>query len=210
MDTRGQGSSKKHGDTPDMEMIAGNAQAPGFMTRGILSPETYYYRRVFVDAVRAVETARTYRVVDGSRIAVTGRSQGGGISLAVAALVPDIPIVMPDVPFLCHFKRAVEITDARPYSEIAQFCKTQRHHVEQVFKTLAYFDGINFAARCRARALFSLGLMDKTCPPSTVFAAYNHYAGEKDIQLWPYNDHEGGEAFQVQKQAQFLKHNLMS
>ena len=205
MDTRGQGSDKRHGDTPDMELIAGNAQVPGFMTRGILSPETYYYRRVFVDAVRAVETTRTYKYVDASRIAVTGRSQGGGITLAVAGLVPDISVTMPDVPFLCHFKRAIEITDAKPYGEIAQFCKTQRHHVEQVFKTLSYFDGVNFASRNHARSLFSVGLMDKTCPPSTVFAAYNHYAGEKDIQVWPYNDHEGGEAFQIRNQVQFLK-----
>lgn len=62
------------------------------------------------------------KTLDVLRIAVKGRSQGGVISLAVAALVPDISIVMPDVPFLCHFKRAVAITDAMPYAEIAQFC----------------------------------------------------------------------------------------
>lgn len=43
MDTRGQGSNKEHGDTPDVEPAPTNSQAPGFLTRGILSPETYYY-----------------------------------------------------------------------------------------------------------------------------------------------------------------------
>ena len=59
MDTRGQGSSWRNGDTPDPEPEASNPQYPGFMTRGILNPRTYYYRRVFTDAARAVETALT-------------------------------------------------------------------------------------------------------------------------------------------------------
>ncbi len=197
MDTRGQGSTWKTGDTADLEMEGGNPQIPGFMTRGILKPETYYYRRVYADAVRAVEAARSHPMVDKTRVAVTGVSQGGGITLAAAGLIPDLALVMPDVPFLCHFRRAVEIIDTDPYNEIARFCKTQRHRVETVFNTLSYFDGLNFAARANAPALFSVGLMDTICPPSTVFAAYNHYAGPKEIRIWPFNNHEGGEGFQV-------------
>ncbi len=90
MDTRGQGSAWRVGDTPDPELDGGNPQYPGFMTRGVLDPRTYYYRRVFTDAVRAVEAARSYPAVDGRRVAVTGGSQGGGITLAVAGLVPDL------------------------------------------------------------------------------------------------------------------------
>jgi cephalosporin-C deacetylase len=67
-----------------------------------------------------------------------------------------------------------------------------RDQVEAVFRTLAYFDGMNFAVRAQASALFSVGLMDDICLPSTVFAAYNHYAGPKQIRVWPFNQHEGG------------------
>jgi cephalosporin-C deacetylase len=91
---------------------------------------------------------------------------------------------MPDVPFLCHYRRATEIVDTHPYQEIVRFCKVQRDKIETVFRTLAYFDGMNFAARARPQALFSVALMDDICPPSTVFAAYNHYAGPKDIRIW--------------------------
>ncbi len=87
MDTRGQGSTWAVGDTPDPD-AAGAPFHPGFMTQGILDPATYYYRRVFVDAVRAVEAVRAHHLVDPARVAVTGGSQGGGISIAVAALVP--------------------------------------------------------------------------------------------------------------------------
>lgn len=204
MDTRGQGSTWRAGDTPDPEPDGSNPQVPGFMTRGILDPHAYYYRRVFTDAVRAVEAARSHPAVDAARVAVTGGSQGGGITLATAGLVTDLAAAIPDVPFLCHYRRATEITDSYPYAEIQNYCKTHRDKIETAFETLSYFDGLNFAARAKASALFSVGLMDEICPPSTVFAAYNYYGGPKEIKAWPYNHHEGGEGFQTAEKVRFL------
>ena len=160
---------------------------------------------MFTDAVRAVETARSHPDIDPERVVVTGGSQGGGITLAVAGLIPDLAAVMPDVPFLCHYRRATEIVDSFPYNEISQFCRRHRDKIAMVFETLSYFDGMNFAARANAPALFSVALMDETCPPSTVFAAYNHYAFPKDIRVWSYNDHEGGETFQTVEKLKFLR-----
>lgn len=205
MDTRGQGSAWSPGATPDPEPDGSNPHFPGFMTRGVLNPATYYYRRVFTDGVRAVEAARSHPAVDPERIAVTGGSQGGGISIAVAALAPQIAAAMPDVPFLCHYRRATEITAAHPYEEIARFCQIHRDKVDQVFQTLSYFDGVNMAVRAQARALFSVALMDEICPPSTVFAAYNHWAGPKDIRVYRYNHHEGGATYQTQEKVRFLR-----
>ncbi len=205
MDTRGQGSAWRPGDTPDCEPDGGNAQFPGFMTRGVLSQETYYYRRVFVDAVRAIEAARGRPEVDPAKIVLTGGSQGGGITLAAAGLVPDVLAAMPDVPFLCHFRRACETTDTHPYQEIVRYCRSHRDQTDRVFQTLSYFDGMHFAARARATALFSVGLMDDICPPSTIYAAYNHYAGPKEIKVYPFNGHENGESFQTRERLQFLR-----
>lgn len=205
MDTRGQGSAWRQGDTPDIAPDGDNPQIPGFMTRGILSPQTYYYRRVFTDAVRAVEAARSHPEIDSKRIVVTGGSQGGGIALAVSGLVNDIVAVMPDVPFLCHYQRAIQLTDNAPYSEIRQYLRYHRTKIEQVYRSLSYFDGINFAARATAPTLFSVGLMDMTCPPSTVYAAFNHYAAKKKIEIYEYNDHEGGQTHHLIRQIAFLK-----
>ena len=209
MDTRGQGSNWSVGDTPDPEMDGGNPHYPGFMTRGILDKKTYYYRRVFTDAVRAVEAALSNDAVDTSRIAVTGGSQGGGIALAVAGLAPAlldhaVAIAMPNVPFLCHYRRATEIVDTHPYVEISSYCKAHRDKIETVFDTLSYFDGVNFAPRATASALFSTALMDDICPPSTVYAAYNYYGSDKAIRVWPYNQHEGGQSFQMIEQLKYL------
>jgi cephalosporin-C deacetylase len=205
MDTRGQGSLWSPGDTSDVEPDGGSPQVPGFLTRGILDPHTYYYRRLFTDAVRAVECARAHPEIDRACIIVSGTSQGGGVALAVAGLVPEVAAVLPDLPFLCHIRAAVQITDTMPYQEIAQFCRVHRDKVDQTFSTLAYFDGLNFAVRAAAPALFSVGLMDEVCPPRTVFAAYNLYAGEKEMRIWEFNHHEGGQIFQDLERLAFVR-----
>ena len=208
MDIRGQGSSWRTGDTPDYEPEGTGPQYPGFMTRGILRPEIYFYRRLFTDVVRAVEAARAHMLVDKQRLAVNGGSQGGGMALAAAGLIPDLSAVIADVPCMCHFRRAVELVDTHPYHEVALYLSQHRDQVQVVFNTLDYFDGMNFAPHAKAPALFSVGLMDETCPPSTVFAAYNHYAGEKDITVWPFNKHEGGQSFQNVEKLKFLSEHL--
>jgi len=203
MDTRGQGSAWRPGDTPDAE--GSDVQYPGFMTRGVLSPQTYYYRRVFTDAVRAVETASAHPAIDPQRIAVMGGSQGGGITLAAEARAQQVSCVLPDVPFLCQFREAVQIIENDPYGEITRFCRVHHDKADTVFATLDYFDGVNFATRGRAPALFSVGLMDEICPPRTVFAAFNYYGGEKQIAVYPYNHHEGGGVTQTVERAKFLR-----
>jgi cephalosporin-C deacetylase len=206
MDTRGQGSSWSPGDTPDP--VGSGPQASGFMTRGVESPQTYYYRRVYTDAARAVEAAAEAPGVDPRRIGVAGGSQGGGITIAAAALLGKrVRIAMPDVPFLCNFRRAVELIDTMPYFEITNYLKAHRDQVERTFRTLSYFDGMHLAARIRARCLFSVALMDNVCPPSTVFAAYNVVKAPKELRLYEFNNHEGGGGFQTLARLQFaVKH----
>ncbi|MEE4545357.1 acetylxylan esterase [Streptomyces sp. V4-01] len=207
MDTRGQGSGWSTGDTDDP---VGSAPAsPGFLTRGIEDPDAFYYRRVFTDAVRAVEAARSHPLTDSSRTAVTGVSQGGGITLAVAGLMHDLSAVAPDVPFLCDYQRAATITDEMPYREIGRYLSAHRDRRDRVFETLSYFDGVHFAARATAPALFSTALEDEVCPPSTVFAAYNSYAqDDKRIEVYDFNGHEGGGPFQQVKQLDWFAERL--
>lgn len=190
VDTRGQGSGWSIGHTGDEG--ATGPQIPGVMTRGIDSPDTYYYRRLFTDAVRAVDAARTLELVDAERIAVTGGSQGGGITLAVAGLVPGLAAVLPQVPFLCDFPRAITIHDSDPYRELVRYLAQHRTKTQDVLATLQYFDGVNFARRASAPAWFTVALMDEICKPSTVFGAFNAYAGPKSIEVFPFNGHEGG------------------
>jgi cephalosporin-C deacetylase len=204
MDTRGQGSMWGTGGAT-LDPHGTGPSSTGFMTRGIEDPATYYYRRVFTDAVRAVDALRTLPQVDADRIAVAGGSQGGGIAIAAAALSDGLVAVMPDVPFLCHFERAVGLTDSDPYQEVVRYLSVHRGADERVFDTLSYFDGVNMARRSQTPAVYSVALMDTICPPSTVYAAYNHHASPtKQIEVYTHNGHEGGLGYQFPVQAAFL------
>lgn len=122
---------------------------------------------------------------------------------------------MPDVPFLCHFERAVGMTGQEPYEEISRYLSIMRHKVATVFTTLSYFDAVNLAKRVTADtpALFSTGEMDMTCPPSTVFAARNWWGrtdasqtgDAPEIVVYPFNQHEGGQMVKGGKQLTWLR-----
>ncbi|MFD7101275.1 MULTISPECIES: acetylxylan esterase [Streptomyces] len=204
MDTRGQSGPDRPGDTPD-PVAATHPGVPGKMTQGLLDPDDYYYRRLFTDGVRAVEAARGHAAVDADRIVVAGGSQGGATALAVAGLVPGLAGALLDVPFLSHIRRALDITDADPYGELVRYFAGERTRVDTALETLDHFDGLNFAARASAPALFGVALRDAVVPPSTVFAAHHHYAGEKELRVWRFNGHEGGGGEQRVAELRFLR-----
>lgn len=184
MDSRGQ-----NGQSQDA-MVASEGHASGWMTKGIRNPQEYYFRYVYADALRALELLARREEVDASRLAVTGRSQGGALSLAVAAL-SDRPILcLPDVPFLCDFRRSIQIASAGPYAEIPHFLRAFPHLYEEAIRTLSYCDIMNLAPRIRCKTIVANSLWDDICPPSSVFAAYNHIAAEKQMAIYPFHKHE--------------------
>ena len=187
VDARDQG----HGDTSD-DFPDGNPSAGSFLTRGILSPETYYYRRIFTDAVRAVEALRSLEVVDANRVGAVGMSQGGGIAIVIAGLVPDLSMVVSQAPFMCELDRAASLSTEEPYSFLRQYFADRRLDMNTAQETLRYFDVVNHAKRAKAPALLSTGLLDGIAPPETVLPAFSAYGGEKEIRVWPYNGHEAG------------------
>src|SRR5207302_3959890 len=141
-------------------------------------------RRVYTDAVRAVDAVRALDFVDADRVALIGNSQGAGIALAAAGLVPDVAAAHFQAPLLSDIRQAVRTGAAPPYSEITEYLAVRRGLVEQVFDTLAYFDGIAFARRARAPAWFATGLLDDLVPPAAVFGAFHEYGGPKQIRVW--------------------------
>ncbi len=184
---RGQG-----GKTPDNGKYS-QGSVTGWMTNGILDKNEYIYRSIYVDAVRAVDFLHDREEIDKERIGIYGLSQGGGISLAVAGLDSRVKFAMPIYPYLCHFERGVEYYQEGPYGEIYEYFRffdPELKSREQVFDTLSYFDGMNFAPNIKCPVLFAVCLADLVCPPSTIFAAYNHIDSEKKLKVYPSHGHE--------------------
>jgi cephalosporin-C deacetylase len=184
MDCRGQ-----NGQSQDAAVYPEGAVA-GWMTLGIRDPKKYYFRYVYADAVRALELLARREEVDEDRIALTGGSQGGGITLAVAALSDRPILALPDIPFLCDYRRAIAITPAGPYPEIPQFLKQFPDQLEPAMRTLSYCDNLNLAPMIKCRTVISNSLWDDVCPPSTIFAVYNHLTCPKQMEIYPYHKHE--------------------
>ncbi|MDJ0319266.1 acetylxylan esterase [Pseudarthrobacter sp. PS3-L1] len=214
MDTRGQGWGGHAGDTADPHPSAGDVAFAGLMTRGVAHQDTYYFRRVYIDAFRAVEAAQSHPAVDKNKVILAGVSQGGGIAVATAGLaagrLDGVIAALPDVPFLQDFPRAIDISPRGPYPEIAGFLARHRNRYASILEVLNYFDGVHLGRRAEVPALYSVAQMDDVCPPSTVFASFNSYGSAggtvaKEIEVYRFNNHEGGQEHQWIRQLEFLR-----
>ena len=78
-----------------------------------------------------------------------------------------------------------------------------------MFRTLSYFDGRQLRRpRDGAGAVLGRPRGRRSRPPSTVFAAYNEYAGPKEIRVWPFNGHDAPEANHVIERLEFAARHL--
>jgi len=184
MDCRGQNGQSQNAAVYPEGSVA------GWMTQGIRDPKKYYYRYVYADALRALELLARREEIDEDRLAITGVSQGGGITLAVAALSDRPILALPDIPYLCDYRRAIAVATAGPYSEIPTFLKSFPDLLEPAMRTLSYCDNLNLAPWIKCRAVISNCLWDDICPPSTIFGVYHHLTCPKQMAVYPFHKHE--------------------
>lgn len=190
LDCRGQG-----GLSEDAGGVRGNTLR-GHIIRGLDdAPEKLLYRQIFLDTAQLARIVMNLPEVDADRVGATGGSQGGGLTLACAALEPRLKLAAPVFPFLCDYLRVWEMDlDMNAYDELRAYFRLfdPLHEREQeVFTRLGYIDVQHLAHRIRAEVLMLVGLMDTICPPSTQFAVYNKIRAPKQMQIYPDYGHEG-------------------
>ncbi len=191
LDCRGQG-----GLSQDLGSVTGNT-FKGHIIRGLdePSPQKLAFRQIFLDTAQLARIVAGFPEVDANRIGAMGASQGGALTLACAALAGDlIKLAAPTFPFLCDYQRVWEMDLAEgPYEELRTYFRhfDPRHERrEEVFTKLGYIDVQHLAGRITAHVLMGTGLMDRICPPSTQFAAYNRITSTKEVVVHPDFGHE--------------------
>ncbi|WP_413242598.1 acetylxylan esterase [Paenibacillus sp. 1P07SE] len=197
IDVRGQS-----GETGNM-LAQEHGMTSGWITQGLLDPRGCYYQAITVDAIRAVEWAAAQPEVDASRVIVMGGSQGGGLALITGAL-SDIPSqVIADVPNMCHMDYGIYHSQGS-LSEAASFVSRQPERLEQVLRTLSYFDMLNLVGRLTVPTFVSVSLKDPICLPETIFAFYNRLEAPKQLQIYPFNGHHTS-GDHLRKQVAFIR-----
>lgn len=189
MDCRGQG-----GDSEDVGGVPGTTYTTPF-TRGLDGkPEELLVRDIFLDTAMLARVVMGFDFVDPTRVGCFGGSQGGGLSVACAALVPEIKLCAATYPYMSDYKRVWEMDLAGgAYEGIKYYFRhfdPMHEREEEIFTKLGYIDIQFLAPRIRAKVLMSTGLMDKTCPASTQFAAYNKMTCDKQVDVYPDYGHE--------------------
>lgn len=189
MEARGQG-----GLSEDVGGVTGTTLR-GQIVRGLSDhPDKLLFRQIFLDTAQLARVVMNLPEIDPTRLAAMGASQGGGLTLACAALEPRLVRAAPVFPFLCDYQRVWEMDLARhAYEELnyyfRQFDPTHEHE-DEIFMRLGYIDVQHLAERIQARVLMTTSLMDTVCPPSSQFAAYNKIRSEKEMVLYPDFGHE--------------------
>lgn len=189
MDTRGQGGKSED------NLLTKGSTLPGHIVKGVEEgPDNLLFTKVFCDTVYLVELAKSLPNVDTKKMYSYGASQGGALSIACAALNKDISMVFACYPFLCDYKRVFDMPSLMgAYGEINQYFKFSDplHKTEdEFFNTLSYIDLQNFAENMEASLTMFTGLMDNICAPSSQFAFFNKYKGEKEVIIYPQHGHE--------------------
>jgi cephalosporin-C deacetylase len=202
MDCRGQG-----GTSEDTGGVQGTTYR-GHIIRGLNDvADNLLFRHNYLDAAQLAGIVMELPEVDANRVGATGYSQGGGLTLACAALEPRIKKLAPVYPFLCDYKRVWEMDLAKDaYEELHTFFRNydpQHIREDEIFTKLGYIDNQYLASRIKGEVMMGVGLMDTICPPSTQFAAYNKITAPKSLEIYPDFGHEGLPGFN-DKTLQFM------
>ena len=158
----------------------------GYSHRPLTTREDYYFRLMFLRMERALDYLCSLPEWDGKRVAVRGGSQGGAQSIALAGIDKRVSMAVVHVP--AHHDVAAGVQGRR--APWPGYGKEIEENPELAASILPYFDGVNFMRNTKAAIRCEAGLVDQTCPPGAVFAAFNVCPSkDKTIVTFPYRPH---------------------
>ncbi len=154
-----------------------NGALNNYWTFGRDNKDSFYYNRVIVGALRAVDFICSLPQYNGLALGVTGSSQGGALSIITAALDSRVTFLAAVHPALCDHeaffkKRAC----GWPHYFYYYGAPNQKE-----LETVRYYDTANFARLLKVPGWYSWGYNDEVCPPTSMYAAYNVISSSKEL-----------------------------
>ena len=176
----------------------------GYRHAGRESRDTIYFRGMYLRLVRAIDFLTSQPEWNGKTVAVIGHSQGGGQSLVAGGIDERVTLIAPGVPAICDHSGVVA-------GRVNGWPKLVPNGADgkpdpQILEAARYVDAVNFATRCRADAIMSVGFIDSVCPPSSCYAAYNGLLGKKSVINEPLMGHAAPAHIQNAFFARILEH----
>ena len=156
-----------------------------YNTFGLDNRERYYYRRVYLGCIRANDFLVSHPKWDGAHLAVTGGSQGGALSIVTAALDPRVKGLAAYYPALSDVTGYLQNrAGGWPHMFRAPASDSRMsHRSADKIETTRYYDVVNFARRIKVPGLYTWGFNDETCPPTSMYSAYNLISSQKKLLL---------------------------
>jgi cephalosporin-C deacetylase-like acetyl esterase len=161
-----------------------NGELKEYYIQGLENRDEFYFRGMYLRLMRTIEFLTRQPEWDGKRIIVIGESQGGGQALAAAGLDHRVSAVVATVPAMCDWGGTlINRKGGWPHPFEHQGDK------EKMKNVLPYFDTAHLLKNSNATIVVEIGLVDQTCPSTSIYAAINQAKGEKIIYPVPYREH---------------------
>ncbi|MCX6024286.1 MAG: acetylxylan esterase [Chloroflexi bacterium] len=175
---RGQGESEHEWALPQSSKL----------TYQLTDRSRYYYRGAYMDCVRGIDFLISRPEVDEARVGMYGLSQGGGLTLATAALDYRVRAAVAWIPFLCNFSVAAGLT-SEPYAELNAYLAEHPGERAAAMETLAWFDALHLADGIEAPVLVGIGGRDTVCPEETIMPVFQRIRSRKTLTYLPDLEH---------------------
>lgn len=140
--------------------------------------DNYYYKRVYLGCVRAVDFIYTLPQFNGDVISYGG-SQGGALAIVSAALDDRIKGLVSFYPALCDVTGYLH----NRAGGWPHMFRQPENNTNDKINTAQYYDVVNFARQLRVPGLYTFGYNDMVCAPTTVYSAVNMITAPKDVYI---------------------------
>lgn len=164
-----------------------NAALNGYWDTNLENPDRNAYKRVVTGAVKGVDMIASLDEWDGKTVGVTGSSQGGFLSLAVAALDKRVTFLAAVHDAMCDYEAELHgVAGGWPH----YFYHAKMNAITKArLEGARYYDGVNFARRITVPGWYSFGYNDEVVPPTSAYGLYNTIKAPKILSLYQMTGH---------------------